>query len=85
MTVAENVAMVCRRYADISEKLGGLEEAADAMGKLVRDVASRLASEGSIREVSPGMPYLDLCIRQQIMASLTDEKENSPAAWTYTC
>jgi len=43
---------VCRRYKDISEKLGGEDEAANAMGKLVRNVASRLAGEKSIAEVS---------------------------------
>jgi hypothetical protein len=39
------------RYKDISEKLGGEDEAANAMGKLVRNVASRLAGEKSIAEV----------------------------------
>lgn len=42
-----------RRYTDISIKLGGQEEAANAMGKLIRNVASRLADETSMQEVSP--------------------------------
>ena len=46
-----SVWVTCRRYKDIAEKLGGEDEAANSMGKLISSVASRLAGEGSIGEV----------------------------------
>lgn len=44
-------ALLCRMYLQIAEKLGGEDEAADAMGKLIRNVASRFADEKAIGEV----------------------------------
>ena len=45
------VNVSCSRYTDISEKLGGEDEAADPMGKLIKNVASRFADENAIAEV----------------------------------
>ena len=47
-----DILFTCRRYTDIAEKLGGQEEAADAMGKLLRNVASRFADPEATLEVS---------------------------------
>ena len=48
----QRIQSLCRQYTDIAEKLGGQEEAADAMGKLLRNVASRFADETATVDVS---------------------------------
>ena len=43
--------VACRRYNDISLKLGGIEEAANQMGKLLSNVAARLAEPPAMEQV----------------------------------